>query len=94
MELKTGQIVFSRRGRDAGEAYVVAGVQPQRVLLANGREKTLLAPKAKNPRHVNPTGTVLPPERTDTDLQIKTALRVYLEQHGLPQQGGQELGER
>ncbi len=94
MELKPGQIVFSRRGRDVTKAYMVLAVQPGRVLLVDGETRLLSAPKAKNPRHLNPTHTILNPAQTGTDLQIKTALRAYLAQIGLPQQGGQELGER
>ena len=88
MELKTGQIVFSRKGRDVTKLYAVMGFEGERVLLADGEKRTLAHPKRKNPQHVNPTTTILAPEETQSDLMLKAAIKTYIAQHGLKQQGG------
>ncbi len=83
MEVVKGQIVHSRQGRDVTRAYVALATEGearsgrQRVLVCDGAKWTLAAPKRKNPRHLAPTKTVLPPEETTTDLKIKTALSAY-----------------
>ncbi len=87
MELVTGQIVTSRAGRDVTRAYVVVGMQGERVLLADGQKRTLQEPKHKNTRHLMPTRTVLTPEETATDMAIKKALAAF-NSRGAAQQGG------
>ena len=82
MELKVGQIVESRQGRDVTKFYMVAGFENGRVLLCDGDKRPLGAPKAKNPNHLNRTNTVLEPEDTDTDLKLKAALGAYAAEHG------------
>lgn len=88
MELKTGQIVFSRKGRDVTKVYVVAGFNENRVLLADGEKWPLVHPKPKNPQHINPTKTILTPAETQSDPMLKAAIKTYIAQHGLKQQGG------
>lgn len=90
MELKKGQVVQSRAGRDVTKLYVVLAREADRVLLADGAKRTLQAPKKKNLRHLQPTNTVLPPGQIQTDLEIKRALAAYAEKTGLQQktQGG------
>ncbi len=88
MEIVRGQIVTSRRGRDVTRAYVVLRAQAERLLLCNGERRTLAAPKAKNPRHVQPTNTVLAEEALETDLKIKGALKAYTAQTAPGARGG------
>ena len=56
-EFLVGQVVISRQGKDAGLSYVVSSAEE------NGRVKVIRPPKfntthpkAKNPRHLQPTG--------------------------------------
>lgn len=77
MELRRGQIITSRRGRDVGRAYVVAGSDGERALLADGKKWPLEGPKPKNPRHIQPTNTILPESEWDTDDKIKKLLPAY-----------------
>ena len=42
----------SKAGHDKGDVFVVAGEREERVLLADGKGRTLKSPKAKNPAHV------------------------------------------
>ena len=67
MELVRGQVVFSRKGRDAGKAYVVVALAGERVLLCDGGKRTLLEPKQKNLRHINRSTTELEPQQMETD---------------------------
>lgn len=87
MELTKGQVVYSRVGRDVQRCYMVAGFEGERVLLCDGGKRPLSAPKRKNIRHVNPTKTVLGETQTDTDANLRAALRAYDEAHGPKRQG-------
>lgn len=87
MELTKGQIVTSRAGRDVTRAYLVADVQGERILLIDGKKRPLAAPKPKNPRHIQPTKTVLPQSEWDTDEKIQKLLAAF-EKAVEPKQGG------
>lgn len=90
MELVRGQIVTSRRGRDVTKTYVVLALAANgdRVLVCDGEKRTLAAPKGKNPRHIQPTNTILPPGEMETDLTIKRALADYQNRRTHDKQGG------
>ena len=45
-------VVISRQGRDQGEWFYVIGQEEGLLLLANGRNRTLEAPKRKKQKHV------------------------------------------
>ena len=45
-------VVVSLRGRDQGEWFYVIGQQEDFLLLANGKNRTLEAPKRKKQKHV------------------------------------------
>lgn len=88
MEIVRGQIVTSRRGRDVTHVYVVLKAEAERVWLCDGKKRTLAAPKAKNPRHLQPTNTLLPEAELGTDLKIKGALKAYCIKSAPGAQGG------
>jgi len=50
-----GQIVFSKCGRDKGRAMVVLEDMGEYLLLADGKTRTLVNPKRKKAKHVQPT---------------------------------------
>ena len=52
-------VVVSTAGRDQGRLYFVVGTDPEYLLLANGKDRTLDKPKRKKRKHVN---KVLRPE--------------------------------
>ena len=92
MELQIGQVVKAKAGRDHGGYFVVVGFAGSHVLLANGKERKRAKPKAKNPRHVNPTKTFLTEQQMTTDRQIYRALRMlFASAEPLPE-GGITLG--
>ena len=88
MELVRGQIVTSRKGRDVTKTYVVLEANADRVLVCNGEKRALAAPKGKNPRHIQPTNTILPAAEMETDLTIKRALAAYQNRNTHEKQGG------
>lgn len=88
MELVKGQIVTSRAGRDVTHVYMVAGLEGDRVLLADGAKRPLNEPKRKNIRHIAPTRTVLAAGEAETDLQLKKALAAYVKERDGIQEGG------
>ncbi|NLJ25592.1 MAG: RNA-binding protein [Firmicutes bacterium] len=52
MDAQLGQLVTSRAGRDSGQRYLVVGYNGQRVLVADGRLRSVKRPKHKNIRHI------------------------------------------
>jgi ribosomal protein L14E/L6E/L27E len=81
MELVKGQVVFSRRGRDVGKAYVVVSLEGGRALLCDGCKRPLAAPKQKNLHHINPSRIILEQRQMDTDVNLKAALKAYEDTH-------------
>jgi len=59
--MELGQAVRSLAGRDRGKTYLIIGFNADgRVLLADGRVRTVDKPKKKNIRHLQPYRCVLP----------------------------------
>ncbi len=52
MTLNVSNIVLSIAGRDKGTYYVVVGIDNCRVLVADGKCKTIEKPKQKNIKHL------------------------------------------
>ena len=50
--LQISDVVISIRGRDQGEVFYVIGREGEYLLLANGKNRTLEAPKRKKQKHV------------------------------------------
>ena len=57
MELTRHQIVLSVAGHDKGKLFCVVDTQGDFVLLADGKERKLDAPKRKRRKHVRGVGT-------------------------------------
>jgi len=55
MELSTGQIVYVKRGRDAGHPFIVVAVENGYAMLADGKRRVLAKPKRKKHKHMQPT---------------------------------------
>lgn len=52
MIVKVNDIVLSIAGRDKGNYYVVVGLDKDKVLVADGKYKTIEKPKKKNIKHL------------------------------------------
>lgn len=64
----TGKLAFSRAGHDKGRAYLIIKEEQDTVWLADGRSRSLLAPKKKNRRHIQPAGRAFAPEEVEALL--------------------------
>lgn len=77
-----GQIVISKVGRDQGQVYFVVGIsKDHKWLLADGRKRTLVHPKLKNPRHLEILHAIIEGEAAVgkiSDLTIRAALAKIL----------------
>lgn len=59
-EYQVGQIVISKRGKDAGRTYVIVGfLGENRLALADADRFNVDSPKVKNPKHVRSTSHVM-----------------------------------
>ena len=65
-EYQVGQLVISKRGKDAGHRYVIVGSlceshkkQVKRLVLADAVKFNVDRPKLKNPKHVELTSHVM-----------------------------------
>ncbi|MCL2397101.1 MAG: KOW domain-containing RNA-binding protein [Defluviitaleaceae bacterium] len=59
MDFTIGQIVFSKAGRDKGNAFVITDVEGEYLYLVDGYGRPLERPKRKKSKHVQPTWTVV-----------------------------------
>ena len=60
-----GRLAFSRAGHDKGKLYLIVREEGERVWLADGRTRGVLAPKAKNRKHIQPAGREFTEEEID-----------------------------
>jgi len=83
-DLKIGQIVISKAGRDKGEWFVVLSIcdDGQHVMLTNGRTRPIGRPKRKKIKHIQPTHNVDARLRQDildkknlTDADFRNAIK-------------------
>ena len=59
--MEPGQVVISLAGRDKGKLYLIIGfIGGNRVLLADGRCRTVNSPKKKNLKHLQPYRNIFP----------------------------------
>jgi len=58
VDFQVGQIVFSKRGRDKGAAFIILSVEGEYIYLADGKTRQKDKPKKKKLKHVQPTNTI------------------------------------
>lgn len=84
MDVEPGQLVKSLVGRDKGKHYLIIGFEGGRVLLADGRSRSISKPKKKNPKHLQPYRCMLPGimERIRqgklSDTEVRNILNTFL----------------
>lgn len=81
-----GSVFKSVAGRDCGEYYVAVSHSDRLVNLANGKSRKLENPKAKNPRHISPTGDRIDMENM-TNKKLRKLIR-ELQTQGSPKAQG------
>ncbi|MCD8089962.1 MAG: KOW domain-containing RNA-binding protein [Clostridiales bacterium] len=67
-----GQTVYSKSGRDKGEAFIVVGIEGEYLFLADGKRRRLEKPKKKKQIHVQKVN------RIDEDIKNKIENNLYL----------------
>lgn len=77
MEIRRGQIVRSKAGRDKGDFQVILRIEPPYAIVCDGRRRSLEKPKKKKLMHLAPADSVLAEEMLQTNRQIKAALRAF-----------------
>ncbi len=54
-ELKVGQLVISKAGRDKGDYFLITELSGEYVYLVNGKSRRIDQPKKKKVKHIQPT---------------------------------------
>lgn len=73
--LQQGQVVYSAAGHDKDSFYVVVQVEADgSCRIADGRRRSLAAPKRKNPKHLRPTRSVIQLAQIGSDKALRRAL--------------------
>jgi len=67
-------VVKSVAGRDKNRLLVVVDATQERVLVIDGKERSVERPKRKNPKHIIHTGYSLPEEVTRFNNPLRKAL--------------------
>lgn len=52
MKFRIGDIVLAISGREKGSYFIVRSIENDKVLLVNGKTRTLSNPKTKNVKHI------------------------------------------
>ncbi len=88
MDVEPGQLVKSLVGRDKGKHYLIIGFEGERVLLADGRGRSIGQPKKKNPKHLQPYRCVLHEAKERirqgkiNDTEVRNILNTFLTSDG------------
>lgn len=67
-------VVVSLAGHDRGEYLLVVGEEEDRILLCDGRNRRLVHPKSKSPKHVRVIGRRKNAPKTDREIRKTLAL--------------------
>ncbi len=73
--LEKGSVVKSLRGRDKGYCLAVLRVEGKTVYVCDGKERPVDRPKAKNIRHIEPTGQKVCEEAFASNRSLRRALK-------------------
>lgn len=72
--MEVGSIVRSMAGHDKGSFYVVVAMKDGFAYIADGRRRSVLNPKRKNPLHLASTAQKVPVSDAWTDKKIRHLL--------------------
>ncbi|HBQ64986.1 MAG TPA: RNA-binding protein [Clostridiales bacterium] len=72
MEIETGDIVYSKAGRDTGHVFIVCGIIDRNfVLVTDGDLRRVEKPKKKRLKHLKPTGLSVDSMKNRIDSGIR-----------------------
>lgn len=93
MEIGLNTAALSIAGRDKGRVFAVVALseQPDYVMIADGRLRTLQKPKKKKVKHLRPIGVLKEPFTTNRELH--NALKAFDQGSGAEPEGGIQLVE-
>lgn len=74
MSFERGCVVRSVAGRDKGRLLAVTRVLPEGIEVCDGKERRLLKPKIKNPKHVEKTRFTVSEDELAFDGRLRRAL--------------------
>lgn len=74
MSFERGCVVRSAAGRDKGRLLAVTRVLPESIEVCDGKERRLLKPKIKNPKHVEKTRFTVSEDELAFDGRLRRAL--------------------
>lgn len=69
-----GQVIRSTAGRDKGYLMSVVSSDDSFVYVADGKERRLVNPKRKNPKHIELLSAVLKDQQMNSDKALRKAL--------------------
>ena len=77
-----GMLAVSKAGHDKRKIYVITGEDDEYVYLADGRKRTVAAPKKKNKMHIQIIRKIQTERPNDgySDLEIKRTIKRYQEE--------------
>lgn len=77
-----GMLAVSKAGHDKRKIYVITGEDDEYVYLADGRKRTVAAPKKKNKKHIQIIRKIQTERPNDgySDLEIKRIIKRYQEE--------------
>ncbi len=70
-----GRVVISNAGRDKTKAMVVVKETENYLLVCDGKERPVDAPKRKNPKHLRLTSICLEAHQFETNRALRKALK-------------------
>lgn len=76
--MKTGSVVISLSGKDAGCLMAVVSDTGDVLYVADGRHRPVQRPKKKNPRHLRETGHEISQSSMETNRMLRRELRRIL----------------
>lgn len=79
MVLKRGSVVISLKGRDKNRLMCVVAVEENGVYVCDGKERKLVNPKLKNPKHIESIEAELLESQMISDKSIRKALKLIPE---------------
>ena len=80
--MKAEKLAVARAGHDRDQVYVVIGQEQDRILVADGKIRTLERPKAKNPKHLQliihlPEALLQQMQAIENDADVRRILKQY-----------------
>ena len=75
--LSIGQVVYCKAGRDKGHPFFITGIEGEYVFICDGKRRSVIRPKKKKIKHIQPTKTV------DENIRERLEGNLYLKDSDL-----------